>query len=316
MRRAIVPLLAVIAGCSGQPALPGAGEPIVVRGATFIAGPLPGSPPADGGAPAQPAVTAIQSINNSFFAGQAGATYTGDVTDDATAVAVRFPDLGTGYWVFPPGPPDATDPGNLTWSMTFDIGPGVTPGKQNLRFAAIDASGSSGNQIDQPVCVDTPYPDNFNACLPSRAPPPAVLSLTWDAPVDLDLIVVAPDGTVLSSKRPTNGAIADGGADPGDATLDRDSDRGCVPDGRNREDLVWKQDPGPGLYLAYASLFSACGKDSVRFTLTLYVAEPTDGGQTLAPRLTQAGELLAVQAGTGATLGLYVASFSFPFPSP
>lgn len=322
MRRAAAALCLALAGCSSwQSANTGAGEPIVVRGATFVPGPLPGSPPIDGGAPdggppAKPAVTAIQSVNNSFFAGQAGLAYSGDVTDDATAVAVRFADQGSGYWVFVPGPADATSPGDLTWSMTFDIAAAVAPGRTNLRFAAIDASGASGTQVDQPICVDAPFPDNFNACLPSRAPPPAVLSLSWDAPVDLDLLLVTPSGTVISSKRASPGPLADGGALPGDGTLDRDSNANCVPDHRNREDVVWKMAPAPGLYLAYADLFSACGQPAVRFTLTLYVAEPVDGGYAMVPKLSTAGELTAVQANAGASLGLYAGSFSFPLPSP
>jgi hypothetical protein len=314
MRRALGWIALALAGCTGAPT--GIGEPIVVHGATFVAGPLPGSPPPDGGTPASPDVTAIQSSNNAFFAGQAGAAYTGDVTDDATAIAVCFPDLGTGYWVMAPGPPDGTDPGNLTWSMTFDIGASTPPGLHNLRFAAIDAAGASGSQVDQPVCVDTPYPDNYNACQPSRAPPAVVLSLAWDEPVDLDLVLVAPGGTVLSNKHPSTGPLGDAGVLPGDGALDRDSDADCVADGRNREDVVWKQAPVAGTYLAYANLASACGKQAVRFTLTLYVAEPADGGQALVPVLTQAGEMLALQANGGTALGLYVAAFSFPWTSP
>jgi hypothetical protein len=311
----VLALAVALAGCSNQ-APTGAGEPIFVHGATFIPGPLPGSPPPDAGTPRSPAVTAIQSVDNAFFPGQAGASYGGDVTDDATAVAVRFADLGTGYWVFVPGPPDATDQGNLTWSMTFDIGAGAPPGKNDLLFAAIDENGSAGSQVAQPVCVDAPFPDNFNACLASRKPPAAVLSLSWDTAVDLDLLLVTPGGTVVSSKHPTTAPIVDGGATSGGGVLDRDSDANCVPDGRNREDIVWQDAPGSGLYLAYANLFSACGKSSVRFTLTLYVAEPVDGGQAMVPKLTQAGELVALQANGGTSLGLYVADFSFPFPSP
>jgi hypothetical protein len=110
--------------------------------------------------------------------------------------------------------------------------------------------------------------------------------------------------------------VVDGGVAPGGGVLDRDSDANCVPDGQNREDIVWQDAPASGLYLAYANLFSACGKSSVRFTLTLYVPEPVDGGQAMVAKLTQSGELLAVQANGGASLGLYVADFSFPLPSP
>jgi hypothetical protein len=314
MKRAGAALLLALSGCSGQPVIPGVGEPIVVRGATFISGPLPGTPPLDGGTPALPAVTAIQSVNNAFVLGQAGASYSGDVSDDATAVAVRFPDFGTGYWVFVPGPPDATDPGNLTWSMTFDVSRDVPPGLTTLRFAAIGPDGTSGTEVDQPVCIDAPIPDNYNACFSSRVPPAAVLSLSWDTPVDLDLQVVTPAGVVVSPKHPTTRASADAGPAPGDGAIDRDSDANCVTDGLNREDLVWKDPPAPGIYLAYASLFSACGRPAVRFTLSLYVAEPVDGGQTLARKIQTSGELLATDENGGTGLGLYVAAVTFPSP--
>ena len=52
-------------------------------------------------------------------------------------------------------------------------------------------------------------------------PPAAVLSLSWDAPVDLDLQVVTPSGVVISPKKPATGA---GGTTKGDGALDRDSD--------------------------------------------------------------------------------------------
>jgi hypothetical protein len=312
MRGALLLALAAACGCSAQPVLSGAGEPIVVQGATFIAGPLPGSPPLDGGAPAKPAVTTLQSVNNSFVQGQAGSSFSGDVTDDASSVAVRFPDLGTGYWVFVPGAPDATDPGNLTWSMTFDIGPDVPPGLHTLRFAALDPSGNAGNQFAQEVCIDSVIPDNFNACVPARPPPDAVLSLAWDTPVDLDLWLLTPTGTTLSPKHPTTKLTGDAGASPSDGVLNRDSDANCLPDHLNREDVVWKGTPAAGLYLAYADLFSACGQSSVRFTLSLYVAEPSDGGMSLVLKQQQSGELLAVDANGGASPGLYVMSFTFP----
>lgn len=311
MRARAAVLFLALAGCSGQPVLPGVGEPLVVRSATFVSGPLPGTPPVDEGTPASPAVTTIQSVNNAFSAGQAGASYSGDVSDDATAVAVRFPELGTGYWVFVPGAPDAVNPGNNIWSMTFDVARDVPPGLNTLRFAAIGPDGASGSQVDQPVCIDAVIPDNYNVCFPSRPPPSTVLSLSWDAPVDLDLQVVTPNGTVVSAKRPSTGAW---GTANGDGALDRDSNANCVADGRNREDVVWKDPPSPGTYIVYASLFSACGKPAVRFDVSLYGAAPVDGGQTLAKKLEAAGELLSTDQNGGAGLGLYVTSFTLPFP--
>ncbi len=90
----------------------------------------------------------------------------------------------------------------------------------------------------------------------------------------------------------------------------------CVPSYVNREDLVWQNAPAPGQYLAYANLFSACSQAATRFTLSLFVAEPTGVGKQMAlqQKLQQSGELLAVQASGGVGLGLYVAAFSFPVP--
>jgi hypothetical protein len=317
MRRGALlgPALLALAGCSGEPSLSGAGEPLVVSGATFIAGPLPGSPPLDGGTPTAPDVTSVQSANNVLVPGQSGRTLAGDVTDDATSVAVRFADLGTGYWVLVPGAPDTSAPGMLTWSMTFDVGEGFAPGVHPLRFAALGPAGA-GTQTDQLVCVDTPFPDDLAACDPTLTPPAAVLSLSWDAPVDLDLELGTPEGVLLTPKHPTTSPSLDGGVGPNDGVLDRDSDANCVPDHVNREDVVWQHTPVSGQYLAYANLFSACGQASVRFTLSLYVAEPTGVAKetALQLKLQTSGELLALDANGGAGMGLYLAAFSFPFP--
>jgi hypothetical protein len=322
MKRAAFALFAVfaplalfaltLASCSSQPSLTGAGEPLFVYGATFIAGPLPGSPPPDGGAPIAPDVTSIDSPNNVFLAGQGGWSFTGDVTDDATAVAVRFPDAGTGYWVFVPGSPDTSAPGMLGWSMTFDIGITAPLGLGALRFAALDATGAAGSQNDLPVCVATPYPDNLNVCQISIPPPAAVLSLAWDTPVDLDLELQTPSGVVVGPKHPSTSAS--GAVGPNDGVLDRDSDANCVPDQVNREDIVWKNTPEAGQYLVYADLFSACGQPAVQFTLTLYVAEPADGGSSLVQKLQIPGELLAIDANGGASMGLYLGAFTLPYP--
>lgn len=319
MRRApLVPLLlaplAALASCSSQPSIEGVGEPLFVYGATFIQGPLPGSPPVDGGAPASPDVTAVNIPNEIVHLGQAGVPVSGDVTDDATAVAVRFADAGTGYWLFVPGPPDGTSPGNLSWSMTMDVADTATLGVQPLRFAAVNAAGVAGTQSDLPVCVDSIFPDNLNACAPSLAPPAAVLTLAWDTPVDLDLELVTPSGVVVSPSHPSTSATNHPG--PSDGVLVGTSAASCVPNYVNREDIVWQGTPAAGQYLAYANLFSACAQSSVRFTLTLYVAEPTGVGKqtALQQKLQQSGELLAVQASGGVGMGLYVAAFSLPLP--
>ena len=58
----------------------------------------------------------------------------------------------------------------------------------------------------------------------------------------------------------------------------------------------------------------ACGEPAVRFSLSLYGAEPVDGGQALATKLEASGELLSTDENGGAGLGLYVTSFTLPSP--
>lgn len=314
MRRAIAILAAALLGCSGEASPTGFGEPIRVLDGVFKAGPLPGSPPVDGGEPVKPTVTAVNSVNNILRPGQGGKGLGGVVTDDASGVAVRFPDLGTGYWLVVPGAPDVSAPDALTFSMNLDVAADAPPGLHTLRFAAVNEMGEAGTQTDLLVCIDSPIPDNFNACDPSIPPPQAVLSLSWDAQVDLDLVVVTPSGQVVDAKHRSTAPLADGGVtiDPmKDGVIDRDSNAGCALDAR-RENLVWQGAPAAGQYLVYVNLFSACARDAVRFTVALHRAEPADGGSTLVKKLEQSGELLAIDANGGATKGLYVTAFSFP----
>lgn len=317
MRRALSAALIALAGCSGEPALSGAVEPIRVHGGAFKLGDLPGSPPEDGGAAEAPNVTLIASVNNVVTPGQSNKTLSGNVTESASAVAVRFPDLGTGYWVVVSDAPDPSAPGQLTWSMAFDVANDVPAGLHTLRFAAIDERGHAGTQSDLAVCVTGPVPDNLNACDPSIPPPAAVISLAWDSDVDLDLRVVLPSAEVVDSKHPTTAPLADGGVSPDpakDGIIDRDSDANCVPDHARRESLVFQGAPPPGTYLAYANLFSACGQQATRFTLSRFVSKPTEDGKGHALEQDQSvsGELLAIDANGGAGPGLFVTSFSFP----
>ncbi len=297
-------------------------EPIRIESGQFIAGDLPGlapQTPEDGGeagAAASPKVTDVTLANTAVEPGAAGVPLSGHTTATAQAVALRFAGMGSGYWVVPVGPPDPSD-GNLpTWQCLADFGRSIAPGFHDLLFAAIDANGVSGTQYDQPFCADTPVPDNLNACVPKRAPPAVVLSLSWDAPVDLDLVVQEPSGGVVGRVRAQG---ADGGVPAStspaatDGVLDRDSNASCVIDGIDREDVVWQTEPPHGTYEVWADLFSACRQSGVTFTVSLWRAEPRpDGGalQLVEQQPSIAiGEVTASQATGGAGLGLYVGAF-------
>jgi hypothetical protein len=320
-----VPLVAT--ACTPSVTDGGIGEPIVVESAQFIAGTLPGLPPpdasVDAGADTGPAVTDISVANLAIFPGEEGLMMTGHTTTNAQSVAVRFADLGTGFWVVPVGAPDPTDEGLLSWQLTADFSQTVPPGYHNLLFAAVSASGASGIEYALPFCMDTPVPDNLNVCAPTNpkiAPPPAVLSLAWDNPVDLNIIVQTPSGAVVgASTAATSTPTIDGGVAPATSgsdagiVLDHESNRNCVIDNIDRDDLVWTSAPEPGTYLVWVDLFRSCGQSSVSFTVTLWLAEPNggDGTQSLVEETppVATGELTSLQANGGSGYGLYVGSF-------
>ena len=150
---------------------------------------------------------------------------------------------------------------------------------------------------------------------PASQPPTSVVSLVWDTPVDLDLRVITPEGKVVDPKHPSTALAVDGHVDPtvkGTGIFDTDALRGCVDTGHRRENLVWQDAPETGTYLVYASLFSACGQASVRFTLSLNQRAPSaDGGALqLVDTFETTGELLAADADAGTRLGLFITEFT------
>jgi hypothetical protein len=309
---------AAAAACAGEQASPttNVGEPIRIESGQFVPGALPGSPqPAAASADAgvNPQVTDVNVANSAIEQGELGFLLSGHATTDAQTVGVRFADLGTGYWVVTVGAPDPSDNGLLTWQASADFGRGLPPGFHTLAFAAIAANGSSGTQSDLSLCIDLPVPDNLNVCVPKRAPPAAVLSLSWDSPVDLDLVVEDPSGVVVgghtaSSEPPDAGSAVSSAS----GVLDRDSNRDCVIDDVDREDVVWQTNPATGSYQVWVDLFSACGQPAVSFDVSLWLAvTQPDGTQRLVQQTPPlaVGVLTAEQANGGAAPGLFVGNF-------
>lgn len=304
-----------LASCSGEPSPSGLDEPLRVASGAFKNGALPGAPPAaEGATGAPPLVTSLEAASTLVRLGQTGKSLVGRTSTDAVAVAVGFADLGTGYWVFPVDAPDPQNNGELTWQATVDFGSNLPSGRHALRVVAIDAAGNAGTQRELGLCVLAAIPDNLNACDPKNAPPSTVFSLSWDSPVDLDLVVVAPDGRTVSAKTPrTTAPTVDAGAADGVGTFDRDSNGACVIDNTNRENLVFQTPPYEGSWLVYANLFDACGSAPVHFTFTLYEAQVTEDPniQELVPSITKRGTLLDVDANGGASLGTFVTEIPF-----
>jgi hypothetical protein len=300
--------LCLVAGCDSAPYLVGLGEPIVVHQADFKHGALPGVDADDDyDFEADNRITALELNFGVMKPGTPNLSVKGRVTADVYAVAIRILELGDGYWLRPVGPEDPTVPGELTFDFVLDVASEIEPGRHTLAAVAFDKDGHAGQQYKVAVCVGSDIPDNGNACNAETAPPPAVASLSWNADADLDLTIVAPDGTVYNR---SNRAVMEG--DTQVAGLDADGVTGCLADGRRRENFVWNERPGAGAWLAYANLFDACGKAAVSFELTLYRRQRNDDGTFSQVRdQTIRGEFLRAQANGGAGNPLYLLPIEF-----
>jgi hypothetical protein len=304
---------AAFVACSGEKSESGLGEPIRVRNGVFKEGPLPGAPPAPGPGPGT-SITAIETASTVLRPGQGEKTLAGRASVGSVAIAIAVAGLGRGHWLLPVDGPDPLNNGELGWQALVEIARDVPPGPKELRIVAIDAAGHAGTQSALTVCVPRLVPDNLNACDPANPPPAAVVSLTWDTPVDLDLVAITPDGRVIDAKHP-RGGLVDAGADGGTSTpptIDRDSNAACSLDRVQQEDLVFADPPAPGSYLLFANLFDACERAPVHFRLSVSVRQTgLDGKLTLVETESKSGTLTAVDANGGAKLGTYVTEVAF-----
>lgn len=317
MKRRVALLLALAAACTGQSAPTALDEPVRVHGGQFISGALPGTPPGVAG-PGDLRVTNITSNSRIALPGQAGKKMDGRAGKRASAIGIRFADLGTGYWVIPLGPADPQFPGELTWQadLDFNLLASDAPGFHTLRVVAIDPSGAAGEQGEVSYCIASRAPDNLTSCQPNVAPPDAVVSLYWDADVDLDLRVGLPSGRTVDAKHPSSDPAVDGGAGEGGApaeiaVITRDSVAACQKDGRRQEDLVWQKRP-TGTIDIYAQLADACGRTGATFTAVVYEAEGVVPNRQLVERARINGRVTAAGGNESLQPPVYVGSYDFP----
>jgi hypothetical protein len=307
-------LLATASCEGGLPANSGVAEPLMVSGGQFVSGDLPGTAPDAG--PEEPAdavaplsVLQVTYTNNVIVAGTSGESFSGVVTDDAVAVGMRFSDMGSGYWVVPVGIGDQTIPNASDFSLKASFDPDDPAGPHELLAVAIGGAGNGGSQFPLPLCLQSRIPDNGHACNPKIAVPTAVFTLQWDVNFDVDLHVIAPNGVDINPKSAPLMYPVEAGAPPAsDPKIERDSLRGCVPDGWHQEDLVFQDRPALGTYLIYADPFTSCGQAAVHFVLTIYEAQ---GDGNLAATYSQGGELLSNDTTGGASTGLFIAEKVF-----
>lgn len=325
MKRVLVSLAAftLVVACGDRRVTEGLEEPLAVAGGQFVEGELPGAPPE--APPANPRATAVTTERTNLRPRLAGVPFFGWATLDAAAVGARIEGQGSGYWVVPAGPPDPQVQGEpvRVWRFEADLHDALPPGRHRLLVAAIDAEGRAGTQSATTLCVNRPVPDNGNACDAKKVPPAVVVSLTWDRPVDLDLIVVTPSSEIIASRSPSKGLAPDGQVNrnvldknaPGVGYLDFDSNAGCHIDGLQSEHVVFQDKPAPGSYLVYVNLHDACHEGSVRYTVSRTSRTVLDAqAQTFSVVETDraAGALVAIQANGSSPLGTFVTELFVP----
>lgn len=324
---ASVAWLTLLAHCESTRSESGFGEPLRVRNGVFKEGALPGTPPVPSDqAPRGLAITAIETASTVLRPGQGEKTLGGRASVGTTAVAITMAGFGRGYWVVGVDGPDPLNGGELGWQALVEVAHDAPIGPKDLLLVAIDAAGNAGTQRALPICVPRVVPDNLNACNQQTPPPAAVVSLSWDEPVDLDLVVVAPDGTVIDAKHPRGrspkgAGASDGGADAATASaapfLDRDSNAACTLDRVQQEDLVFPDAPAPGAgsYVVFVNMFDACGgRTPAHFRVTVHTRAQVAGSASASELIetdSRAGVLTAVDANGGRSLGTFVLEATF-----
>lgn len=302
--------------CSETPLTEALNEPISVVDAQFVGGELPGSRPPETGALARPSASALVTFQSNIVQGTPNIEFNGLLSADAVSFAVALEDEGSGYFVLPAGNPSAGNLGFLEAPFRLNVHSSIEPGLKTLRVAAIDAEGKSGSWTEQQICVGSAIPDNGNACNPTLAPPTVVLSLEWNAAVDLDLQIRTPSGVLVSPKNRTTIAPEDrGDVDPNDPNVgrvDRDSNQGCLADSPQRENFVVQGSPERGKYLVYVNLFDPCGEEAVSYKLVqrTRVAGDEDGTYAVKTVDKAVGSLVALQAKPVGSVGTYVTDFT------
>jgi hypothetical protein len=273
-------LLALLTGCQGVQPSSGMEQVMRVHGAQLATGRL-GT--ARGNAPVQ--VTAPTSAKSQVFPGQQDVILSGSVgpADEtgplASAVAIGI-DGQDSYWILPAPDQDSATPYLMNFRAALTFSPHLDPSL----FPIDDNTGTPKltillRAISHGVLGDVRSYD-YHLLSPGVPDGELVVSLSWNAPVDLDLHVVAPlpDGSGMTevwAKNPTAlpaqgtaGAPVDAGERETGGYLDLDSNASCQIDNRDLENVVWTGSPPVGHYIARVDAFSLCWTKSASWHVT------------------------------------------------
>lgn len=283
-------------GCEPSESLPGPGPDLQVRahGGQLQRGGLGED---EGG----PDVTQVLRPQPEVLRGEAGVKLNGRLGPGGVALHLQAegdPD----HWIIPAKGFDFVVDDELQWAADLEFSYAIQSERITLALQASDATGRLGPVIETSLGFS---PDV----------PPAVLliSLLWDAPVDLDLSVELPNGTVVGAKNINSYEPPPGTTPTGDdwmegGYLDYDSNQHCELDLRNRENVLWHSEPPSGRYRVYAQLYSPCEAHTVNM-----IASVEYEGEQLSRATSTLYEFDSrIQPGEGDPPGLLLTEFEIP----
>lgn len=224
-----------------------------------------GAFPADIDAPSEasegaPEIHSISSRNNTVRQGQADKTVGLLVSPTARTVAIWLED-DVGYWTVPAAVASVESAPDLEVQALLAFSRSTALGERRLWFAAADSRARYGSPSALTLRVVEPIPTGQ-----------LVVSLSWAQDMDLDLVVVQPDGATLSADGLFDAA---GGKLPQDGdtapVVDIDSNQACRIDGRRTENAIYPEVSLPGSYEIYARIAQACGAPQTGWQLRIFL---------------------------------------------
>jgi hypothetical protein len=253
------------------------------------------------------AVTAIDSLNNTIFAGQVGKAVGGRIQHGGEAVAIGFAG-DPGFWIVPAGAADLNMPDELTWGAKASFSDDLEPGAHDLVVEAIDSNRAFGPPNTLSLTVQSRQLDLTGSKL--------AVSLRWDTEADLDLHLELPDGTIVWSGNlnsyvpPPPGEPDDPAAAAAGGILDFDSNAQCLIDGRREENIVWRGAmavPPLGRYRVTVDTFSLCAATTAHWDVDVF----TDGNDQSMAHAEGTVTDADTRGAHEASSGVHALSFSF-----
>lgn len=230
--------LSLCTGCESASSLSHLGSLLRIDGAQRIVG----TPPQSETGPQVQGFTLLQS---SIWPGQTDKPISGTLAQDASAVSL-FLESDNAHYVLVAKAADVAAPQLPTFATLLSFSPWLPLGPQRLLLQAVRGNGEYGppSVISLQSIDETPV----DAAL--------VIRLNWQRAADLDLHVEQPNGQFIFARRKVN--PSSGAALGRDGYLDVDSNSQCVIDGKQVEQVIYKQTPQPGRYRIRVDTFSLC----------------------------------------------------------